>query len=385
MKLQIEGQALDPGEFIIKVESGRVESYLLPVLAFLKFWLSDLEYFESKTSGSTSTPKVIRISRQQIEASANLTINRFALDPKKDGLVLCLSAEHVGGFMVLARGLIGNLDVQILNPTSDPKSFTGLSSHRNWFISMVPLQFHFLLQHPDVKKITGNWKGILLGGAPFVAEDLPFLNRISCPVYHSYGMTETVSHIAVRKIYPNEKIEIKEIPFQILPGIDVNISQNGCLRILGPVTNNLWVETRDLVEMVDSDSFRFLGRLDQIINSGGLKIDPTSVSELINSLISGLWPEWEVLGLPDPILGEKVVLVFFGQTQSLFSMFWSNLNWEQKTFEIPEKNKRVLLPKEIYYISKKPTTLSQKTDFQKMKILLLTSAPIWKNSRVVRT
>jgi O-succinylbenzoic acid--CoA ligase len=157
MKLQIEGQALDPGEFIIKAESGRVESYLLPVLAFLKFWLSDLEYFESKTSGSTSAPKVIRISRQQIEASANMTINRFALDPKKDGLVLCLSAEHVGGFMVLARGLIGNLDVQILNPTSDPKFFIDLSPHRTWFISLVPLQFHFLLRHPDVKKITGNW------------------------------------------------------------------------------------------------------------------------------------------------------------------------------------------------------------------------------------
>jgi O-succinylbenzoic acid--CoA ligase len=197
-------------------------------------------------------------------------------------------------------------------------------------------------------------------------------------------MTETVSHIAIRKIHPVNFKEIKEIPFQILPGIDVNISQNGCLKIRGPITNNLWLETRDLVQMDGPGSFRFLGRLDHIINSGGIKIDPAKVSGLVSLLVSDLWQDWEVLGLPDSALGEKVVLVFFGQSHSYFSTFWANLNWKQKTDQIQDKKSRILLPKEIYYLSEKPATTSQKTDFQKMKSLLLSTASVWKNRKLVQ-
>lgn len=377
MRLWIEGSPYDPSSFTELEKASENLDHVVPVLRFLRFWFSNQTEWTTHTSGSTSEPKLIRISRTQIRSSARLHLDYFEPDPKTVGLVLCISAQHVGGFMILVRALMADLDVLILTPSSNPIQANGLPSFRKWFISMVPMQFYQLLELGNLSTITHNWAGILLGGAPVSDQIAQTISSLACPVFHSYGMTETVSHIAVRQIHPSNNQKFAEIGFDLLPGIDIRLNNDSCLAIRGPVTGQEWIQTNDVVVLISPTRFLLLGRSDHIINSGGLKIHPDSVASIVLSLIPETHPEFDVLGLPDSDLGQKVAVVFYVNDSEKSHQFWAQSDWENLILNVTDKAKRRILPKAVFTLPSRPMTASQKTDFPAIRAALAAVSPFW--------
>jgi O-succinylbenzoic acid--CoA ligase len=190
-------------------------------------------------------------------------------------------------------------------------------------------------------------------------------------------MTETVSHIAVRQIHPSENQHFADIGFDLLPGIEIRLNNNSCLALCGSVTGNEWIQTNDEVVLLSPSRFLLKGRADHIINSGGLKIHPESVVILVESLIPESHPEFDVLGLPDPMLGQQVVLVFYVEDSEQFSRFWKKSDLEKKTMNVTDKANRRILPKAVFTLPSRPMTVSQKTDFPAIRAALAAANPFW--------
>lgn len=270
-----------------------------------KEWFDGKEWFELKTSGSTGTPKTIEVHRSQIEASANASLLFFQLK-ESDSVVCPLSLGVIGGQMMLYRSIIGGLELSVL-PAD--KSMSQLNTSASYdFIPVSAIQLHEVLQHhADKAAVLNSLKNLLIGGSS-ISEALLLLirNQLRCTVWQSYGMTETVSHIAMRQIHPHTQ----EV-YTVLPDIEIAVDTRSCLKIKGAVTQQQWLQTNDVVQLTDAQHFTFTGRADFTINSGGIKIQ----AEHIEKVIDTLFREWQVdtaffvAGIPDEVLGEKLILV----------------------------------------------------------------------------
>ncbi len=286
---------------------------------------NDME-IELQTSGSTGKPKRINYPISLLKNSANKTNAFFDLTSQSNAL-LCMNSETIAGKMMVVRAHQGNYSLLAINPSARPLA----SIHSNVdFVAMVPLQLKESLIH-DFQKLK-EIRIILIGGGPISNDLEKLLIEKEITVYHSFGMTETLSHIALRKVgFENE------IFFHALPGIHFS-TENDQLIIHAPDLGILNLETNDLVELKNSTSFRWLGRKDFVINSGGYKIHP--------ELLENTWSE--VLSIPYFISrepsekwGEKVVMY-------LESEAWPEIDKEQlllyfKPYELPKK----------YYLCKK--------------------------------
>lgn len=347
--------------------------FLVPIIRFLEFWHSGEASWQARTSGSTSSPKPVSIRRDQMLASARNTLQFFQWDSARHGLVLALDARPVGGFMVLVRALLADLDVLLLEPSLHPIPGTGFPAGKKWFVSLVPVQLAHFLDLPEAGAISRQLAGILLGGAPLPAEVENKLSRLECPVFQGYGMTETVSHIALKRIWPNP-----ESDYLLLPGLEILFSTEGTLCIRGEVTNGEWIRTRDRVEATAENRFRFLGREDLAINSGGLKVFPGQVLDLLSEK-NAMTSDLEVLALPHPELGEEIVLLVFGdeedQTEIREPAFWSGI-----LAQLSDPEKRRIFPRKVFSLPTRLLTISGKTDFPGLKNLLTSLSPIWERS-----
>ncbi|MFM2400615.1 MAG: o-succinylbenzoate--CoA ligase [Bacteroidota bacterium] len=262
------------------------------VFEFCQLWRSGQKEFLFYSSGSTGDPKPISISRERLYASAIMTGEWLQL-VKGDVALLSLPPTYIAGAMVLVRTLVLDLGLVLVEPCQNPlENFPPTTIH---LASFVPTQWSTML---DVGINFNNYfsqaKGILLGGAR-VPEKLRI--AMGFPVYETYGMTETVSHIAFRTWNQDY--------FQTLPGIQIALSDTSCLLICSVLTENRWLETRDVVEMEEPGKFRLVGRLDRVINSGGLKIQPEKIEGVYSSLTKA--PLFAA-GIPDEFWGAKVVL-----------------------------------------------------------------------------
>jgi O-succinylbenzoic acid--CoA ligase len=355
-------------------ELSSTHAFLVPIIRFLEFWHSGETSWQARTSGSTSDPKPVSIRRNQMLASARTTLQFFQWDSTRHGLVLALDARPVGGFMVLVRALLADLDVLLLEPSLQPIPEGGFPEGKEWFISMVPAQLAHFLALPEAAEVSRKLTGILLGGAPLPAEVEKKLPRLACPVYQGYGMTETVSHIALRRNWPEP-----ENDYLLLPGLEIDFSKEGTLCIRGEVTDGEWIRTRDQVEPTSKNRFRFLGREDLAINSGGLKVFPGQVLDLLKEKNAMTAADLEVLALPHPELGEEIVLVVFGdpeeETQTRESAFWTQL-----LAHTHDPEKRRIFPRKVFSLSARLFTTSGKTDFPGLKNQLSTHLPIWERS-----
>ncbi|MEM7380684.1 MAG: AMP-binding protein [Bacteroidota bacterium] len=266
---------------------------------FILDWLSDSEVIAVKTSGSTGAPKTIYHSKQRMAKSAMATTNFFNLMPGQ-AVLLCLSAEYIAGKMMLVRALTQGLDIDCISPASDPLA----NSQRSYdFVAMVPMQLANSLKHLDrVKKL-------LVGGAP-LGDDLKVaLAAVDTLVYESYGMTETITHIALKKINHNSPESIAA--FETLPGVSIATDDRGCLVIEAPDIISSRLITNDMVELLSDSSFQWLGRFDNVINSGGIKLIPEQIEKKLRAILEH---RFFVYGLPDDKLGSKLVLFVEGNT-----------------------------------------------------------------------
>ncbi|HEX9959040.1 MAG TPA: AMP-binding protein [Fibrella sp.] len=299
---------------------------------FLLDWRSGQESFTLQTSGSTGLPKPVALTRAQMEASARLTGQTFGLQPGDKALV-CLNTRYVAGVMMLVRGEVLGLDLTIVEPSSNPLAEFDPATTSFDFAAFVPLQLQTMLAETDQSgkpvalPLLNGMKAILVGGAATSPALEGALQVIEAPVFSTYGMTETVSHIAIRRLNGPERSEL----FQVLPGVEVGTDGRGCLHITAAASNFERIQTNDIVDLIEPDSpvgqvrFRLLGRADSIINSGGVKVQPEAVERIIEATLAswGLTPRLFVAGVPDERLGQRVVL--FLESVSLSTDQWRQL------------------------------------------------------------
>ena len=236
-------------------------------LQFIHQWLNGADSFPIRTSGSTGPAKELLLGREQMRKSAQLTGGFFSFLPGMKSLV-CLNTLYIAGMMMLVRSMEYDMAMTVTEPTSDPlKSFPSDAVFD--FAAFVPLQLEAILQNPKSSTILDRMRVVLVGGAPLSSALAEKLRDVKASIFQTYGMTETVSHIALRRV-SGEKTEDF---YTVLPETVIDLDERGCLTISSPVTNDEKVITNDLAEILSPQTFRWLGRIDRVINSGGVKIN----------------------------------------------------------------------------------------------------------------
>lgn len=305
------------------------------VISFLKEWYSGAPTVLVQTSGSTGTPKVFEIEKNKMLNSARMTCDFLNMKEGNTAL-LCLPVEYISGKMMVVRALERKLKLIITPPSIKP--LEELDQEID-FCAMSPLQVENSLKHLHFIK------NLIIGGAQ-VSESLQSkihthlssgIHHPSSRIYETYGMSETLSHIALKQIYP-----VSEDYFSVFEGIKIAMDERGCLKISAPNLNPEMLQTNDLVELKHTRQFKFLGRIDNVINSGGLKIHPEPLEPVLHRYITR---EVAFLGIKDEKLGQKLVLVIEGsENDELKLQLNEALKEIEKTFS---KNH---LPKKIHFI-----------------------------------
>ncbi|WP_299683702.1 AMP-binding protein [uncultured Dokdonia sp.] len=312
------------------------EPYEESVGNFLLDWLNDKSYVTVKTSGSTGAPKAIKIKKIHMFNSARATAKHFKL-PEKTTALLCLPAAFIAGKMMLVRAMVLGWHIDMAQPKSNPLD----NVYRRYdFCAMTPFQLDNSMSrlHLLSKLIVG-------GGA--ISETLKKkLQGISTKIYETYGMTETVTHIAARRVNPKKKKD-GSIPFKVLSKVSVHTDDRGCLVIKAPLVSSDPVITNDLVELLTYKKFVWLGRVDNVINSGGIKLYPEQIEQKLAAMIA---VPFFVAGIPDDTLGEKLVL--FVEQEEAFA--FAKAEYEIVDFEKYE------IPKAIFSIPRFERTANGK-------------------------
>jgi O-succinylbenzoic acid--CoA ligase len=269
-------------------------------LEFINLWLKGKQLFEIKTSGSTGKPKVVSISRRQMELSAQNTINALGINADDTALVT-MDTKFIGGKMMIVRALEARMDMVIQEPSANPFRYLP-DDLKVDFTALVPLQIQASIDH-DPEKLN-QIKYILIGGASLLPDMEVKIQELKPTVYHTFGMTETVSHIALRRLNGINKSDL----YTAFENVDLSLDERGCLRIKSEITNNLEVISNDIVEIINPKQFKWLGRVDNVINSGGVKIQIEELEQQLGALIDKNL-RFFVYGIPDKKLGEKAVLL----------------------------------------------------------------------------
>lgn len=302
------------------------------VLQFLTDWKNGSDSFEITTSGSTGPPKTIPADRQLMIQSARRTIRYLGLTHRDHALV-CMNTKYIAGKMMLVRAIMANMKLTIMDPESDPFDKAG---HGATFTALVPLQLQRLVT--DHIPFLQHYRAILAGGAPLSAALRERCANLTTPVFETYGMTETLTHIALKRISG----PAPETFFRVLPGVEIRKDHHECLQIRADVTGNKWIDTNDIVDMRGNDGFIWLGRRDFVINSGGIKIHPEQAEAKIADYFreKGWLQRFIVIPTDDPNLGETVSLVIEGRLPAAEQELLNELRYTITTYERP---RRVLL------------------------------------------
>ncbi len=285
---------------------------------FLLNWLDDKSVVDVKTSGSTGKLKIIALQKQHMVNSALATANLFGLQEGTTAL-LCLPVDFIAGKMMLVRAMVSGFELDYVEPSSNP---SGESLKNYDFAAMVPLQLENSLE--QINKI----KVLIVGGAPISSALLDKLQDKTTQIFETYGMTETITHIAIKKA--NQGIENT---FRTLPNVLVSKDDRNCLVINAPKISDVPVVTNDIVKLVSDTEFEWLGRYDNIINSGGVKLVPELIESKLAPLIEN---RFFVAGIPDEKLGQQLVLVVEGEINSEALLKKIKASAALDRFEIPK-------------------------------------------------
>jgi O-succinylbenzoic acid--CoA ligase len=295
---------------------------------FLLDWFDEKSYIELSTSGTTGTPKVIRIEKQAMLDSALATGDFFGLKPG-DTMLHCLPTNYVAGKMMFVRSFILGLDMKFVEPNSDP--LNNIDEEFD-FCAMVPLQAKNSLEKLKAGKI----KKLIIGGVKVHKALEQELEKLPMEIYETYGMTETITHIAAKRI--------GEKAFTVLPNVKIYTDERKCLVIKAKNISKNEIVTNDIVNLISANQFSWEGRYDNIINSGGVKLMPESIEDKLSTLIPR---RYFVSGKADETLGEKVVLYIEGEP----------LEIEESVYAVLDKFEK---PKEVVFIPKFSETATGK-------------------------
>lgn len=292
-------------------------------------WFSSSDHMMVNTSGSTGKPKQIELRKEYMINSAKATGDFFDLKEKTTALC-CLPIEYIAGKMMMIRALTLGWHIDVVDPSSEP--LKDLDKFYD-FSAMVPLQLRNSLNQL-------NLIGTLIVGGGAVSSDLEKgIQSLSTKIYATYGMTETITHIALKPLNITSS-EVERSHYKTLPNVSISTDSRNCLVIEAPKVSDDKVITNDIVEILTENEFKWKGRFDNVINSGGVKLHPEEIETKLSNLISS---RFFVAGIPDSILGEKLILIVEGiegdfDPSLLQDLRGNSLNSYQ-------------IPKAIYYVS----------------------------------
>ncbi|OIP50843.1 MAG: O-succinylbenzoic acid--CoA ligase [Flavobacteriaceae bacterium CG_4_8_14_3_um_filter_34_10] len=308
---------------------------------FLLEWLYPKNTLLMNTSGSTGSPKTIVLEKEKMIASAKATGAFFDLPAGTDAL-LCLSVNYIAGKMMLVRAMMHGWHLDIVSPNKQPLLQT-IKSYD--FAAMVPMQVqHSLKELHRVKKI-------IVGGAPVSAVLEKQLQEVPSKVFATYGMTETITHVAIRKLNNKTETEIKIKAYEALPGVTFEVDSRNCLVIHAPAISKKKINTNDVVVLLSKTQFQWLGRADFVINSGGHKVYPEQVEQVLALVID---VPYFISSIPDKSLGEKVILIIEGNKDAFPEIEYLGLHPYEK-------------PKEIYFVKSFSYTTTGKINREETK------------------
>ena len=270
------------------------EPYEQQIGSFLLDWLKPTAFLEVHTSGSTGKPKKIKLKKQHMINSAMATSRFFDL-PAYTTALMCLPADYIAGKMMLVRAMFLGWDLDTVPPSSNPldQLFKVYD-----FTAMTPFQLdNSIARLHLVKKL-------IIGGGAVSPRLKEMIKDVDSKIFETYGMTETSSHIAAKRLNPKKKKK-SDRPFKLLPNINIAQDKRGCLIIKAPNILDEEIVTNDVVEILTYKKFRWKGRYDNIINSGGIKLFPEEIEKKLNKVLDH---RFFVTSMPDDSLGEKLVL-----------------------------------------------------------------------------
>jgi len=302
-QISIEGVIYAPADFRYERESDFTSksTFHHQLYLFLREWFTDSTTLRLHTSGSTGKPKEIIVRKEQMLESARNTCDFFGLK-KGNKALLCLPLEYIAGKMMVVRALYAGLDIYLVEPGGHPLAQTDIPFD---FAAMVPLQVYNSLQTNDEKQRLSRIKQLIIGGGAIDESLEKELKSFTNAIYATYGMTETLSHIALRRISNPEDGNY----YTPLPSVQLTLSEENRLIIDAPLVSDKPIVTNDIAELNPDGSFLIKGRIDNIINSGGIKVQIEEVEQILHPHITG---NFAISSLPHPKLGEAIVLVIEG-------------------------------------------------------------------------
>ncbi len=260
------------------------------------------DFITVQTSGSTGVPKKMQVQKSRMIASAKATLT-FLNIQKGQSALLCLPTKYISGMMMVVRSIVGGLHLIEGDVCGHPlEAFVDQGASFD-FVAMTPMQVFNSLQVPQEKMLLQQIGTLIIGGgaiSPALEKELRKLHPVR--IYSTYGMTETLSHIAMRQVN-GEHPSSWYVP---LPGVTIDTDTNDALRIFAPEIYPDWLQTNDVVHCVNQ-KFEVLGRRDNIINSGGVKIQLEQVEKEIAQVYSSL--NFVVTSVADDKFGEVLVLL----------------------------------------------------------------------------
>ena len=322
---------------------------------FKKEWNNDSDFIVCHTSGSTGVPKEIHLNKDFMRQSARRTNQFFGIDAASR-LHTCLDFRYIASKMMVVRSEEAGCELTSELPSNRPLQQIA-DDEKITLLSVVPSQMQWILDNGC------RWRGVenyLIGGAPIPSLSRRRIALSGINAWESYGMTETASHIALRRVEEDDTV-----PFRPLEGVEVSVDEQGCLVIEMPGLGK--VTTTDLAEMTPDAGFRILGRADNCVISGGVKIIPEKLEAILGPFIAF---DYCISSLPDPKWGERLVLVVRKGDADVSDDLLKNavavrLGQFKKSLDLGVK-----APKEIIVVGEFPLTQNGKLDRKSLKLLI---------------
>lgn len=314
--------------------------------AFLLEWMSDTATVRVRTSGSTGPPRLLELEKQRLLASARATGDFLNLGEHRTAL-LCLPVSSIAGIMMVVRAMVYRLNLVMTEPAGHP--FAQLPPEvQPDFTALVPVQVFNSLANETEKRQLSAIKTVIIGGGSLPPALEKKLSNFPNQLYATYGMTETLSHIALRRLSGSGRSQW----FTALPGISVSTDDRGCLVINASRIADGPIVTNDLAELSGSNTFRIIGRTDFVINRGGVKLQAEVLERKLGSL---LHERLIIAGIEDKKYGQLPVLIVENKSgreidkKQLLRDAESILSYQER-------------PVEVYFLRHFPETPTGKTD-----------------------
>ena len=299
-----------------KIEKDKIELLLQNIF-------NSQPYLSCSTSGSTGEPKNIKHSKSSLSISANKTISYFDLK-ENDSAALCLSVDYIAGIMMVIRAVIAGMHLHVYQVS---KQAIDTINEQIDFIAFVPLQMEYVMKNKERIQKIKRIKNRLIGGAPISSVMIELMEEHKIRVFQSYGMTETISHVALKRTgYKGDE------HYTALEGITFEV-KNEALIIFYPEIQENPIYTKDRVSLIDKASFQWLGRMDYVINSGGIKFSPEVLEKKLCKTINS---PFIITSIPDRELGEKIVIILAEEHFNKEELLKYNLTKYLSHYEVPK-------------------------------------------------